>query len=492
MSIFYCDNCGEVIQGNLPEDKAIARETLCASCVANRDGGAARDESSDASKAEANEIPQDFSLSSLLKSGDLDLFSNDTIARRKQQQQQQAQQQRPSTLVVEENETMTTPRHEPTASGSASEISIDWDQLVPNATAEARPRPKSDASAERAATAPPRQQSAQPAVARRQRQEQINSDMWRLACLACAAKLSMQPVRKRSRISCPKCGQRLVVRPDGVLAIESVAIPKSRSSALAHFDTAAPPPRAKDRNSPSATQIGLLERSPNASGAVRKPQLESAAEAAAGGADFGVPGTRPRSPSTVQRKAPRPQLQLEDDSSFADLHAVQSRNASMMSWPQESAGGAATEIIGMGAATPTGRAPSPAHAHARVPSPSRLPGSESMKSPNFSDAAPSQPMTRPQTQASSIASAPPAPMAAPARPSPAAAPRPQRATRLPKAVAGFAVVCWLSMAALPTAFLVATHKPLLPVRWQSQVENFTATVGESTRAVIDLALKKLR
>lgn len=207
MNIYYCDDCGSVTEQNHgPENGGM----VCRRC-----SGAQEPQTQPKSGLDLLDEPpsslQDANLGEgpSLDSGELDLFSSQTIARRREKPKPRTE----TTLrLVEE-------KPEEVATEDSQETQTPSPAVV--------------------ATPPPMAQ--QPA------------ERWCIDCLSCDGSLSIQPVGQKSRLRCPRCQATMVIEASGQVSLPAAA-PQSPQQ-IAHFDAARPSPApAEDRDGSPAVQ----------------------------------------------------------------------------------------------------------------------------------------------------------------------------------------------------------------------------------------------
>lgn len=216
MDIRYCDQCGDIIQGDGGSAK-VGGQIICSRC----DGGAPQGnvipmqesapKNARPQKEATDEIPE-FTLSSVLHDEGLELFSSDTLAIRKQKpaKEKDSKKKTATRLKLVEDEPMVT-------------------QQIPSfAQPPDAPTPAADPAA-LANEQTMRITSPDPSLA--------NADRWSVECQHCHGKLAIKPVQKRSKLRCPRCGGMQILDPSG-----SIHRIKEKSSAppaqtqVAHFD----------------------------------------------------------------------------------------------------------------------------------------------------------------------------------------------------------------------------------------------------------------
>ncbi|HIN79901.1 MAG TPA: hypothetical protein EYN00_02360, partial [Planctomycetes bacterium] len=207
MNILYCDECGSITELNHgPKDGGMR----CCSCagveepeVQTKTGLDLLDEPpSSRDDAGLGEIPS-------LDSGELDLFSTQTIARRREKPKPRTE----TTLrLIEE-----------TDEGTAVET----------------PSPQSPDAGFQTTT--------------------VQEERWCIDCLCCDGSLSIEPVSQKSRLCCPRCRATMVIEANGQVSLLTIA-PASPQQ-VAHFDESpaaetTPPPALAGQPTPDPLTSG--------------------------------------------------------------------------------------------------------------------------------------------------------------------------------------------------------------------------------------------
>lgn len=161
MELRYCEECGDVIRAETEAPLSLSDHFICEKC---RSGVRGPRKSAEATGSESKAPP--------INKGELNFFSNETIALRKVQHKE-----RPPVPQAEEK---------------------------PKSTHLRLVRPESAPSGAEAATS-----TGQPAAPRKQK------ILFR--CLHCRATLSIRPVDKTSKLACPHCSGTIYVTPSGKL-----------------------------------------------------------------------------------------------------------------------------------------------------------------------------------------------------------------------------------------------------------------------------------
>ena len=213
MQFQYCDSCGDITQTN----HAKGSELLCASCAGK--GGAPKAPTPPPTGLQLLEDPtQELSDGTPIGSGDLDFFSNDTLAMRR-------------------------PAEKPK---SSSKLKLVDER--PGSVAVPKPGPESLGMTQpMGGTIYPKKED----------------ERWRVDCLHCAGSLSVRPAVKRSKLRCPRCKGVMVLEPSGeVTSVGSTVVQRRAPEPMA------PPSPAPIPMAPSipAEPPGLAAMGPSSPG----------------------------------------------------------------------------------------------------------------------------------------------------------------------------------------------------------------------------------
>ena len=160
MELRYCEECGDVVQVETNQAQSLSDHFLCDSCRSGPKGEARKGEE------------RDLSMNTVLKGTNLDLFSQNTIALKKKQYQEELSSKKPKSTRL---------------------------RLV---------KPSSPTGDPGEAPAPAGEGCTSPAKSARK-------ILFR--CLHCRSTLSIRPVDRTSKLTCPQCGKPIYVTASGQL-----------------------------------------------------------------------------------------------------------------------------------------------------------------------------------------------------------------------------------------------------------------------------------
>jgi len=248
MELRYCDNCGEILKAEEGGTLLEAGGYLCAKCSAKRQGedGGSPQAPEQASNTELqNEagqketgsqppkeggrkaasqgprVPTEISLSSLLGTAELDLYSAETIARKQKE-----------TSV---------------RSGKTKIRLLDPDSATATTTASGGPDRQDDTGAV----------SDQGQVGSAVQVQGSGSAKFTFLCPACRAALAVKPIQRPSRLRCPRCRSRIGIepgKPPRLLESGTQVVRKTPGGATRYLDILNAPLLPHNPNTPAGTQ----------------------------------------------------------------------------------------------------------------------------------------------------------------------------------------------------------------------------------------------